>query len=64
MIMTGKSEELGENPVPVTLSPTQTPHRPTWVQTRASAGTGRRLTEPITVVNKCGSCRASKPAMP
>jgi hypothetical protein len=40
----GKTEELGEKPVPVTLSPPQIPHGLIWDRTRASAVGGRRLT--------------------
>jgi hypothetical protein len=40
MILTGKTEELGENPVPVPLCPPQIPHG----LTRASAARGRRPT--------------------
>jgi hypothetical protein len=40
----GKTEVLGEKPVPVTLCPPQIPHVPTNDRTRASAVRGRRLT--------------------
>jgi hypothetical protein len=40
----GKTEVLGENPVPVPLCPPQIPHGLTWNWTRASAVRGRRLT--------------------
>jgi hypothetical protein len=40
----GKTEELGEKPVPVPLCPPQIPHGLTWARTRASAVRGRRLT--------------------
>jgi hypothetical protein len=39
----GKSEELGEKPVPVPLCPPQIPHGLTRDRTRASAVGGRRL---------------------
>jgi hypothetical protein len=44
MILTGKTEELGEKPVPVPLSPPQIPHGLTQVQTRSSALKGQQLT--------------------
>jgi hypothetical protein len=44
MILTGKTEELGEKPVPVPLFPPQISHGLTQVRTRASAVRGRRLT--------------------
>jgi hypothetical protein len=37
MILTGKTEELGEKPVPVPLCPPQIQHGPTRARTRASA---------------------------
>jgi hypothetical protein len=40
----GKTEELGEKPVPVPLCPPQMPHGLTQDRTRASAVGGRRLT--------------------
>jgi hypothetical protein len=40
----GKTEELGEKPVPVPLCPPQIPHGLNRAQTRASAVRGRRLT--------------------
>jgi hypothetical protein len=40
----GKTEELGEKPVPAPLCPPQIPHGLTRAQTRASAVRGRRLT--------------------
>jgi hypothetical protein len=40
----GKTEVLGEKPVPVPLSPPQIPHGLTRDRTRASAVRGRRLT--------------------
>ena len=40
----GKTEVLGEKPVPVPLCPPQIPHGLTRDRTRASAVTGRRLT--------------------
>jgi hypothetical protein len=40
----GKTEVLGENPVPVPLCPPQIPHGLTRDQTQASAVGGRRLT--------------------
>jgi hypothetical protein len=40
----GKTEVLGERPVPVPLCPPQMPHGLTWDRTRASAVGGRRLT--------------------
>jgi hypothetical protein len=40
----GKTEVLGENPIPVPLCPPQIPHGPTLDRTRASAARGRRLT--------------------
>jgi hypothetical protein len=40
----GKTEELGEKPVPVPLCPPQIPHGLTRDRTRASAMGGRRLT--------------------
>jgi hypothetical protein len=40
----GKTEELGEKPVPVPLCPPQIPHGLTRERTRASAVRGRRLT--------------------
>jgi hypothetical protein len=40
----GKTEELGEKPVPVPLCPPQILHGLTRARTRASAVTGRRLT--------------------
>jgi hypothetical protein len=40
----GKTEELGENPVPVPLCPVQSPQRLTWARTRDSAVRGRRPT--------------------
>jgi hypothetical protein len=40
----GKTEELGERPVPLPLCPPQIPHRLTRARTRASAVRGRRLT--------------------
>jgi hypothetical protein len=40
----GKTEELGEKPVPVPLCPPQIPHGLTQAWTRASAVTGWRLT--------------------
>jgi hypothetical protein len=40
----GKTEVLGEKPVPVPLCPPQIPHGLTWDQTGASAVGGRRLT--------------------
>jgi hypothetical protein len=40
----GKTEELGEKPVPVPLCPRQIPHALTRDRTRASALRGRRLT--------------------
>jgi hypothetical protein len=40
----GKTEELGEKPVPVPLCPPQIPHGLTRDRTRASAVRGRRLT--------------------
>jgi hypothetical protein len=43
-ILTGKTEELGEKPVPVPLCPPQIPHELTRARTRSSAVRGRRLT--------------------
>jgi hypothetical protein len=43
-ILTGKTEELGDKPVPVPLYPPQIPHGLTWARTRASAVRSRRLT--------------------
>jgi hypothetical protein len=40
----GKTEKVGEKPVPVPLCPPQTPHGLTRGRTRASALRGRRLT--------------------
>jgi hypothetical protein len=40
----GKTEELGEKPIPVPLFPPQIPHGLTRPRTRASAVRGRRLT--------------------
>jgi hypothetical protein len=40
----GKTEELGEKPVPVPLYPPQIPHGLTQARTRASAVRSRRLT--------------------
>jgi hypothetical protein len=40
----GKTEELGEKPVPVPLCPPQIPHGLTRLRTQASAVGGRRLT--------------------
>jgi hypothetical protein len=40
----GKTEELGEKPVPVPLCPPQIPHGLTRARSRASAVRGRRLT--------------------
>jgi hypothetical protein len=40
----GKTEELGEKPVPVPLCPPQIPHRLTRARTQPSAMRGRRLT--------------------
>jgi hypothetical protein len=40
----GKTEELGEKPVPMPLCPPQIPHGLTRSRTRASAVRGRRLT--------------------
>jgi hypothetical protein len=40
----GKTEVLGEKPVPVPLCPPQIPHKLTWDRTRASAVRGQRLT--------------------
>jgi hypothetical protein len=44
MILTGKTEELGEKLVPVSLCPPQIPHELTRERTRDSAVRGRRLT--------------------
>jgi hypothetical protein len=44
----GKTEELGEKPVPVPLCPQQIPHGLTRDRTRASAVGGRRLTASAT----------------
>jgi hypothetical protein len=44
MILTGKTEELVENAVPVPLNPPQIPHELTWAQTRTSAVSARWLT--------------------
>jgi hypothetical protein len=44
MMLTGKTEELLENPVPVPLCLPQIPHGVTRARTRASAVRGRRLT--------------------
>jgi hypothetical protein len=44
MILMGKTEEFGENPVPVPLCPPQIPHGLTWVRTWASTVGGRWLT--------------------
>jgi hypothetical protein len=43
MKLTGKTEVLGEKPVPVPLFPPQIPHGLTRDRTRASAVRGRRL---------------------
>jgi hypothetical protein len=40
----GKTEELGEKPIPLPLCPPQIPHGITRARTRASAVRGRRLT--------------------
>jgi hypothetical protein len=40
----GKTEVLGEKPVPVPFQPPQIPHGLTWDPTRASEVRGRRLT--------------------
>ena len=40
----GKTEVLGEKPVPVPLCPPQIPHGLIWDRTRSSAVRGRRLT--------------------
>jgi hypothetical protein len=39
MVLTGETEELGEEPVPVPLCPPQIPHGLTRARTRASAVT-------------------------
>jgi len=39
MIVTGETEVLGENTVPVPRFPPQISHGPTWNQDRLSAGT-------------------------
>jgi hypothetical protein len=44
MMLRGKTEELGEKPVPVPLCPPQIPHGLTRARTRDSAVRGRRLT--------------------
>jgi hypothetical protein len=44
MILIGNTQELGENPVPVSLYPPQIPHELIRARTRASAVGGRRLT--------------------
>jgi hypothetical protein len=44
MMLTGKTEELGENPVPVQLCPPQIPEVLTWARTQASVMRGQRLT--------------------
>jgi hypothetical protein len=44
MKLTGKTEVLGDKPVPLPLFPSQIPHEMTWDRTRASAVRGRRLT--------------------
>jgi hypothetical protein len=44
MILTGKTEELGEKPVPAPLFPPQMPHGLTRAQSRDSGVRGRRLT--------------------
>jgi hypothetical protein len=44
MILTRKTKELGEKPVPVPLSPPQIPHGLTWTRSRASAVRSRGLT--------------------
>lgn len=43
MILTGKTERLGEKPVPVALRPPQVTHALTWARNRASAVKNRRL---------------------
>jgi hypothetical protein len=40
----GKTEGLGEKPVPVPLCPPQIPHGLTWLRNRASSVRSRRLT--------------------
>jgi hypothetical protein len=44
MILTGKTEEFGEKPVPVPLYPPQISHGLSRVQTLASAVSGWQLT--------------------
>ena len=45
MVVTGKTDVLGEKPVPVPLFPPQIPQGMTWNRRQASAVTGRRITE-------------------
>jgi hypothetical protein len=49
MILTGKTKEFGENPVPVPLCPPQISHGLTWDQTQASVVTGQQLTTCVSI---------------
>jgi len=49
MILTGKTDVLGEKPVPVTLCPPQIPQGVAWNRKQASAVTDRRITDGVTV---------------
>jgi hypothetical protein len=44
MTLTGETDVTGDTPVLVPLCPPQIPEGMVWNRTRASAGTGRRLT--------------------
>ena len=50
MILTGKTDVLGEKPVLVPLCPPQIPQAIAWNQKQASAVTDRRITDAVTVV--------------
>ena len=55
MILTGKTEVLGENPVPVPLRPPQLPQGMAWDRKETSAVRGRRITDWVTIRIKSSS---------
>jgi len=49
MILTGKTDVLGEKPVPVVIYPSKIPQGMAWNRKQASAETDRRITDGVTV---------------